>query len=71
MVNNFEAVKDVAYPLIISSIFIGNLQLQDGSYSMTDLLTGQSHSLIVENGVGSVDVALSAKSSLILELNSD
>jgi len=69
IVSNFDADKAYSFQLKIPKSIIKELSISEGSYPMIDMLYGSEKVLVVNDSIGSIDVALKPLESFILKMN--
>lgn len=68
IIANFEANDSRVFELKIPTEIVQKWNLNEGKFKIEDMLYGGQHELIIENGVGSIDVSLKPLESFIFQV---
>lgn len=68
IVTNFNDEEGQAFQLNIPADLVQKWQLREGTYKLTDQLYGSTNELVVENGVGTIQIAMKPLQSFIYSI---
>ncbi|GAB5378869.1 MAG: alpha-amylase family protein [Aliiglaciecola sp.] len=71
VITSFEPEKNKQFTLHVPPDLIKNMGLEDGEYSLHNLLNDESFVLKIAQGTGLVNLTIQAKGSLVLEMHHD
>ena len=68
IISNFDGETISNFSLTIPSEVLKNMNIKDGEYSISDVLYGSKNSLIVKDGIGSINIKLKPLESFIYSI---
>lgn len=68
VISNFSTTKNYQTGLMVPSRLITKMNLKDGEYPLTDIMSGANFSLLVKDGSGEIKLSLNPLQSLVLQM---